>query len=71
MIYEPLTQKEKDILIAICEKGLIKNKDIAEYFCISINTVYTHLCKIYDKTNIHGIACLIFNYYNGGLNEYI
>lgn len=45
-----LTEREKDVLIEL-SKGK-ENKEIAETLFISVNTVRTHLLKIYDKMEV-------------------
>ena len=45
-----LTKRELDVLVELC-KGK-KNTEISESLFISVNTVRTHLLKIYDKMSV-------------------
>ena len=49
---ESLTQREKEILVALLEKK--KRREIAEELNISENTVKTHTAHVYDKLSISG-----------------
>jgi len=50
-ISNPLTQKEFEILKAIYKGN--SNKDMAETHFISVNTVKTHVQKVYEKLDAH------------------
>lgn len=54
---EPLSEREKDVLIAIT-KGM-SNKEIANALCLSVHTVTTHRRNISAKLQIHSTAGLI------------
>lgn len=58
-----LTDKEKEIVQAICEKGITKIYKLAQYFCLSEATIKTHLKGIYSKCFVNSIADLMFQYY--------
>ena len=49
---ESLTQREKEILIALIENK--KRREIAEELNISENTVKTHTAHVYDKLGVKG-----------------
>ena len=49
---ESLTQREKEILIALIENK--KRREIAEELSISENTVKTHTAHVYDKLGVKG-----------------
>ena len=53
---EPLTNREREVLILIAE-GLL-NKEIASQMGIGVRTVETHRERIMRKLNIHSVACL-------------
>lgn len=46
-----LTVREKEILYALVD-GL-SYKKIADKYCVSISTVRTHICSIYQKLHVH------------------
>jgi len=52
-----LTTKEKEIALLVCE-GL-SNIEICEKLDISVNTVKTHLKKIYEKLNVKDRLALV------------
>jgi DNA-binding NarL/FixJ family response regulator len=52
----PLTQREHDILKMIAEG--CKNKDIADYLCISVKTVEKHRGNLMKKLDLHSISAL-------------
>lgn len=54
---EVLSNREKDIIICVA-KGML-NKEIADYLCLSVNTVTTHRRNISNKLQIHTTAGLI------------
>lgn len=63
---DELTEKEKEIIELICEKGILNYKDIAKKLVISQSTVRTHLSRnIYSKLNLHSFAELMYWYYRG------
>ena len=53
---EPLTEREKEIIIGVV-KGMT-NKQIADALCISTHTVITHRRNIVAKLQIHSPAGL-------------
>jgi DNA-binding NarL/FixJ family response regulator len=54
--WETLTQREKSILKLIAEGH--KNKDIADFLCISVKTVEKHRANLMQKLDIHNISDL-------------
>lgn len=54
---DPLTPREQEVLTLIAQ-GLT-NRDIAEEFNLSVNTVKTHRLHIYQKLDLHDRAGLI------------
>jgi DNA-binding NarL/FixJ family response regulator len=54
--WETLTQREKSILKLIAEG--YKNKDIADFLCISVKTVEKHRANLMQKLDIHNISDL-------------
>ncbi len=61
---DPLSQREKEI-IACVARGM-SNKEIADYLCISVNTVTTHRRNLAQKLQIHSPAGLtIYAVLNG------
>ena len=58
-----LTPKEKDILIAIVEKGIFDTNSLARKFYITNSTVRTHLQSIYAKFQVSSKAELVYRYY--------
>lgn len=68
-VYE-LTTKETEIVKIICEKGITKIDDIAQFLYLSNSTISTHLHNIYDKFRVHSVADLMFYYYkNRGITN--
>ena len=53
---EELSAREKEILVCVA-KGML-NKEIADYYSISIHTVITHRKNITRKTGIRTVAGL-------------
>jgi DNA-binding NarL/FixJ family response regulator len=53
---EILTQRERQILKLIAEGH--KNKEIADYLCISIKTVEKHRANLMKKLNLHNASAL-------------
>lgn len=61
---EALSDREKDVVIALVQG--MANKEIADYLCISVNTVITHRRNIARKLQIHSPAGLtIYAIING------
>lgn len=61
---DTLSDREKDVIIALVQG--MANKEIADYLCISINTVITHRRNIARKLQIHSPAGLtIYAIVNG------
>lgn len=54
--WETLTQREREILKLIGEG--YKNKEIADYLCISIKTVEKHRANLMQKLNLHNASAL-------------
>jgi len=54
--WETLTQREREILKLIAEG--YKNKDIADYLCISVKTTEKHRSNLMKKLNLHNISAL-------------
>jgi DNA-binding NarL/FixJ family response regulator len=54
--WETLTQREREILKLIAEG--YKNKDIADYLCISLKTVEKHRTNLMNKLDLHNVAAL-------------
>ena len=54
--WETLTQRERSILKLIAEG--YKNKDIADFLCISVKTVEKHRANLMQKLDIHNISDL-------------
>ncbi|MBW2018215.1 MAG: DNA-binding response regulator, partial [Deltaproteobacteria bacterium] len=53
---DTLTQREREILKLIAEGN--KNKEIAEYLCISQKTVEKHRTNLMKKLDLHNVAAL-------------
>lgn len=63
---DEFTEKEKEIIKLICEKGILNYKDLSKKLVVSENTIRTHLNRgIYDKLNVHSFAELMYWYYRG------
>lgn len=59
-----LSERERDVIVALVQG--MSNKEIADYLCISINTVITHRRNIARKLQIHSPAGLtIYAIVNG------
>jgi len=56
-LWETLTRREREILKLIAEG--YKNKEIAEYLCISAKTVETHRANLMRKLDLHNTAALV------------
>jgi two-component system response regulator NreC len=54
--WETLTARERGILKLIAEG--YKNKDIAEYLCISVKTVEKHRANLMQKLDLHSVSAL-------------
>ena len=54
--WETLTQREREILKLIAEGN--KNKEIADYLCISLKTVEKHRSNLMKKLDLHNSAAL-------------
>ena len=54
--WETLTQREREILKLIAEG--YKNKEIAEYLCISFKTVEKHRANLMKKLDLHNVQTL-------------
>jgi len=54
--WENLTQREREILKLIAEGN--KNKEIADYLCISLKTVEKHRANLMKKLDLHNAAAL-------------
>ena len=61
---DTLSDREKDVIVALVQG--MANKEIADYLCISVNTVITHRRNIARKLQIHSPAGLtIYAIVNG------
>lgn len=54
--FEALTTREREILKLIAEG--YKNKEIADYLCISVKTVETHRSSLMRKLDLHNVSGL-------------
>lgn len=54
--WETLTARERGILKLIAEG--YKNRDIAEYLCISVKTVEKHRANLMQKLDLHSVSAL-------------
>jgi len=54
--WDTLTQREREILKLIAEG--YKNKEIADYLCISVKTVEKHRANLMEKLNLHNAQAL-------------
>ncbi|MBC2717228.1 MAG: response regulator transcription factor [Desulfobacteraceae bacterium] len=54
--WDTLTQREREILKLIAEG--YKNKEIADYLCISLKTVEKHRANLMGKLDLHNAAAL-------------
>ncbi len=52
--WETLTQREREILKLIAEG--YRNREIAEYLCISVKTVETHRSSLMRKLDLHNVS---------------
>jgi DNA-binding NarL/FixJ family response regulator len=54
--WEMLTHREREILKLIAEG--YKNKEIADYLCISVKTVEKHRANLMEKLDLHNVQAL-------------
>ncbi|MCK5485706.1 MAG: hypothetical protein KAI86_05790, partial [Desulfobacterales bacterium] len=54
--WDTLTQREREILKLIAEG--YKNKEVADYLCISLKTVEKHRANLMKKLDLHNAAAL-------------
>ena len=54
--WDTLTQREREILKLIAEG--YKNKEIADYLCLSVKTVETHRANLMRKLDLHNVSAL-------------
>ncbi len=54
--WDTLTQREREVLKLIAEGH--KNRDIADFFCISVKTVEKHRANLMKKLDLHNIQGL-------------
>jgi DNA-binding NarL/FixJ family response regulator len=54
--WDTLTQREQEVLKMVAEGH--KNKDIADYLCISVKTVEKHRANLMKKLDLHSISAL-------------
>ena len=54
--WETLTHREREILKLIAEG--YRNKEIAEYLCISVKTVEKHRANLMEKLDLHNVQAL-------------
>jgi two-component system, NarL family, response regulator NreC len=55
-VWDTLTQREREILKLIAEGH--RNKEIADYLCISVKTVEKHRANLMKKLDLHNIQAL-------------
>ena len=55
-VWDTLTQREREILKLIAEG--YKNKEVADYLCISLKTVEKHRANLMKKLDLHNAAAL-------------
>jgi len=55
-LWDTLTKREREVLKMIAEG--YRNKEIADYFCISVKTVEKHRTNLMSKLNIHNVSAL-------------
>jgi len=63
--FESLTAREREILKLIAEG--YKNREIADYLCISVKTVETHRSSLMRKLDLHNVSALTAFAMNRGL----
>ena len=54
--WDTLTHREREVLKLIGEGN--KSKEIADYLCISLNTVEKHRSNLMEKLNLHSVSAL-------------
>jgi DNA-binding NarL/FixJ family response regulator len=54
--WDTLTQRERGILKMIAEG--YRNKEIADYLCISVKTVEKHRANLMQKLDLHSVSTL-------------
>lgn len=54
--WDNLTQREREVLKLIAEG--FKNKEVADYLCISLKTVEKHRANLMKKLNLHNTSAL-------------
>ena len=54
--WETLTKRERQVLKLIAEGQ--KNKEIADYLCVSVKTVEKHRANLMEKLDLHSAAAL-------------
>ena len=54
--WDTLTQREQEILKMVAEGH--KNKDIADYLCISVKTVEKHRANLMKKLDLHSVSAV-------------
>ena len=54
--WETLTHREREILKLIAEG--YRNKEIAEYLCISVKTIEKHRANLMEKLDLHNVSAL-------------
>ena len=54
--WDTLTQREREVLKLIAEG--YKNREIADYLCISVKTVVKHRANLMEKLDLHNISAL-------------
>jgi len=55
--WDTLTQREREILKKLIAEGY-KNKEVADYLCISLKTVEKHRANLMKKLDLHNAAAL-------------
>ena len=66
-VWDTLTKREREILKLIAEGN--KNKEIADYLCISLKTVEKHRTNLMKKLDLHNVATLTTFAMENGLIE--
>jgi two-component system response regulator NreC len=54
--WDTLTQREREILKLIAEGH--KNKEIADYLCVSLKTIEKHRSNLMEKLDLHNVSAL-------------
>ena len=55
-LWETVTHREREILKLIAEGH--RNKEIADYLCISVKTVEKHRANLMEKLDLHNVQAL-------------